>query len=144
MREQNVRTIHLHDLADFVQPAKQNIVDFGVCDGDIFAERFCRVHKIGQPHFRICDLVFAPPSDDDLIIWPSDSILRAVSVYLWKRRWEVYCRVGRGLDIRDVLACSATDETMERQIDFDRVYVELALVRCQRSPHQQMHVIITI
>lgn len=144
LREQNIGTIHFHDLADLVQPAKQNVVDLGVRNGNIFAESFGRVDKIGQPHFGISDLVLAPSSDDDLIIWPSNGILRAVSVYLRKWRWEVYCRVRRGFDIRNVLACSAADETMERQVDFDRVYIELALVRCQLSLHRETQAIITI
>lgn len=124
LREENIRTIHLHDLADLVEPSKQNIVDFGVSDGNIFAECFCRVDKIGQPHFCISDLIFTPASDDDFILWPSDGVLRAVSVYSRERGWEVDCRVCRRLDIRDVFACPAADETMERQIDFDRVHME--------------------
>lgn len=128
LREQNIGTVHLHDLANLVEPAKQNIVDFGIRDGDIFAECFCRVDEIGQPHFSICNLVLTPSSDDDLVVWSSDGILRAVSVDLRKWGREVYCRISRGLDIRDVFASSTTYEAMECQIDFNRVYVELTLV----------------
>jgi len=110
LREEYIRAISLHDLADFVQPIEEYSVDLAGRHNYILHVAF-RVHdQFMELFLRLVDILLAVPSDVDLILSSSVSTRWRVSIHTGKRWWEVNGGVGNGLDKSDILARSTAND----------------------------------
>lgn len=122
LREEYIRAVSLHDLADFVQPIKEYGVNLAGRHNYILYVAF-RIHdQLMKLLLCLVDILLRVPSDVDLIFSSSMSARWGVSIDTGKWWWEVNGCIGNGLNKSDVLPCSTADDRVQGELQLHHIH----------------------
>lgn len=127
LREEDIRSIHLHHFANLVEAVKQDLVDLARGDHNVFDVDLDAHDQFSQLLLGSCNVLLALARDVDFVFTPSVGSWRRVAEDAREWRREVDGGVGGGLDELDILASTTTDEGMHGQLELHRIHVTFQL-----------------
>jgi hypothetical protein len=127
LREEDIGAVHLHDLADLVQPVKQDVVDLARIDHNVLHIYFDTHHQLSKLLLSPCNLLRSFASDINLILASTVRARRGVAENAWEGWGEVDGGASRGFDELNILAGAATDQGVHGQLQLDGINMAFEL-----------------
>ena len=116
LREENIGAVHLHNLANLVQPVEQDVVDLARVDHNVLDIDLDSHHQLSKLLLGPSNLLRRLARDVHLIFASTVRSGRGITKDSWERRGEVDGSASRGFDELDVLAGAATDQGVHGQL----------------------------
>jgi len=125
--ENDIRTVHLHDLPDLIQTIKQDVVNLVPIDPDILNINLHAHNQLLKFMLGPSDLFLSLARDVDFILTSAVSIGRNIAEDAWERRWEVNGSASSSLDELDILAGPTAYQGVRGKVELDGVHVTFEL-----------------
>lgn len=125
--ENDIRTVHLHDLSDLIQTIKQDVVNLVSIDPDILNIHLHAHNQFMKLLLGPSDLFLSLARDVDFILTSTMGIGRNVAKDAWEGRWEVNGSASSGLDKLDILAGPTAHQGVRGKVQLDGIHVTFEL-----------------
>lgn len=127
MREQDVGTILLDNLANLVQAFQQDVINFAGSNCDVLDKGLGCQNQIMQALFCLQNVILALSRDDDFVSCSCKRACWAVAEYGGEKRWKVDGGARAGLNELDVSSVSTADEGVQRKFELDGINLSAKL-----------------
>lgn len=135
--EQHIRSICLHNLADFIKSVEYYTINLVRRYHYILDVAFGVQDQLVKFLFCMVDAILIFPSDVHFIFASSVRSLGRVPIDAGEGRWKVYRGIGGSFDKADILAGSATYDCVQGQLELQHIEGPVQLLRSQQvSPFQ--------